>query len=95
MINSLLFVLGILLAIRAIAACYGVIDLWYCWRSHWYKVLARISLWLLLICTAVVFSGPEYRAALIYGLLFFSIFHFLIYWVGQLLRIKLEKHNSQ
>ena len=85
MIDFLLFLLGVHLCTRLIAACYGIVDLWYCWRQYWYKTVGKILLWSAIIIVIGLLAAPAHHIAFLAGLAFFVIFHIVIYWVGQLL----------
>jgi hypothetical protein len=85
MIDLLLFLLGIHLCIRLISSCYGIFDLWYCWRQHWYKVLAKISIRLAVIVLIGLLSTPVHHLAFLAGIGFFALFHITAYWIGQLI----------
>lgn len=91
MIDLLLFLLGVILCTRLIAACYGIVDLWYCWKDYWYRALGKILLWTTIIVVIGLLSAPLYHVAYIAGLTFFAIFHISIYWVGQLITYYLQK----
>jgi len=90
-IDSLLFLLGVLLCTRLIAACYGIIDLWYCWRQFWFRVFVKIAILVALIVAVGQLSAPSHQIAFLAGLIFFALFHVAIYWVGQLIRHLIER----
>ena len=85
MIDFLLFLVGVHLCTRLIASCYGIVDLWYCFRQYWYKLLGKILLWSAIIVVIGLLAAPVHHIAFMAGLAFFAIFHIVIYWVGQLL----------
>ncbi len=85
MIDVLLFLLGVHLCTRLIAACYGIVDLGYFWRQYWYRTLGYILLWSSIVVAVGLVATPAHHTAYIAGLAFFAIFHIVIYWVGQLL----------
>ena len=85
MMDVLLFLLGVHLCTRLIAAFYGIVDLWYCWRQYWYRPLLNILLWSAIVAAVGLITMPAHHTAYIAGLAFFTIFHIVIYWVGQLL----------
>ena len=45
MIAALLFLLGVYLAIRTIAALYRILDLWYVIHAAWWRVLREVAGW--------------------------------------------------
>lgn len=90
MIDFLLFLVGVHLCTRLIAACYGIVDLWYCWKQYRYRSLGKILLWAIIIIAIGLLAAPVHHVAYIAGLAFFAIFHITIYWVGQLIRHQLQ-----
>jgi hypothetical protein len=82
-IDLLLFLLGVHLCTRLIAACYGIVDHWYCIRQYWHRSLGSILLWSVIILAFGYIATPTHQTAYIAGLAFFAIFHIVIYWVGQ------------
>jgi hypothetical protein len=84
-IDFLLFLLGVHLCTRLIAACYGIVDLWYCWRQYWHQMLGNILLWAAIVAGVGLIAAPVHHTAYMAGLAFFVVFHIVIYWVGQLL----------
>jgi hypothetical protein len=85
MIDFLIFLLGVHLCTRLIAACYGIVDLWYCREQYWDRMLGKILLWFTIIGAVGFLTAPMHHAAFIAGLACFAIFHIVVYWVAQLL----------
>ncbi len=93
MMQILLFLLGIHLAMQLIAACYGLVDLWYCIDRHLLRVLTRILFWGATVALLDFWLTVGYQTWFQAGILFFAVFHVVIYWFGQLLRALLEKSS--
>jgi len=90
MIQLLLFLLGIHLAMQFIAACYGLVDLWYCIDKYLQRVIGKILAWGILILLLNFWLVGGYQTSFQAGLVFFTLFHIIIYWIGQALRILLQ-----
>ena len=78
-----LFLLGVYLSIRSIAALYRVIDLWYSIRTMWPTVVRGVLVWAG-GTAALAWQLPEAeRRFLIWGLAAYVLFYlgtFLIVW---------------
>lgn len=62
------FVLGVYLAIRMIAALYGIIDVWHLMAKAWPRVVADIVIWVAATGIIAWLMHGTYRSALIWGL---------------------------
>lgn len=68
LISTALFLLGIYLAIRVLAALHRIIDLWYTIRTMWPRVLRGLLVWCGGSIALVLALSERYRAALLWGL---------------------------
>ena len=66
--KSLVFLLGMSLCVQVLAALYGIIDLWYAFRSAYLKVARRLLIWS--FAAMVVWRLlPEFlRSAFVWGM---------------------------
>ncbi|MBI4421722.1 MAG: hypothetical protein HY560_12930 [Gemmatimonadetes bacterium] len=77
--NVVLFALGIYLSIRAIAACYRVIDLWYAIRTAYPRVLRGLLGWGGTIVGTAALLGHHQRSVFLSGLLAFLVFYLSLF----------------
>ena len=77
-INATLFVLGMYLSVRVVAALYRVIDLWYTIGTAYPKVVRGIVVWVGLSIAIAALLGEHYRQAFFWGFVVFII----LYTVG-------------
>lgn len=63
----LVFIIGLVLGIRLLAALYGVVDQWYAIRTAWPVVLRRIMLWSVLVAVVWLVSG-RHRMVFLLGM---------------------------
>ncbi len=66
LIKIVVFLLGIYLSMRMIAALYGIIDLWYRIKRAYPKVIRGILIWGILTTYMIIFLG-QYRRAFLWG----------------------------
>jgi len=85
MMTLLLFILGIVLATRLVAALYGIVDLAYAWSNYWLPISARIVFWIIGAIGIYLLCPAPYHLAFGAGIAFFVVFHCCIYWVGKIL----------
>lgn len=67
-VTALVFIAGLLLGIRLLAALYGPIDLWYTIRTAWPVVLRRIVGWTGLTVVVLLLLGGEWRQVFLAGM---------------------------
>ncbi len=72
------FVLGIYMAIRMIAAFYGIIDYWFTIKTAYLKVLQRIIGWGMITAALILLFG-HYRKAFLWGMATFGIIYILTF----------------
>jgi hypothetical protein len=80
---ALIFVAGILLGIRLVAALYAPIDLWYTIRTAWPVVVRRVVGWSATTAAALLLlpaGGP--RWALVAGMGLYLIVHLGTWFVA-------------
>ncbi len=76
LIKIMVFIAGILLSMRLVAALYRIIDLWYAIATEFPGVIGRILFWgAPTIALAVLLTGS--RVAFLWGLAAFPIFYLL------------------
>jgi hypothetical protein len=76
--DVVLFVLGVYLSIRAIAALYGIIDLWYTIGTAWPRVVGRLIGWGGMIALIAVLLGDQ-RRVFFSGFVAFLIFYLSLF----------------
>lgn len=74
-INTAVFVLGMYLSVRVVAALYRIIDLWYTIGTAYPKVIRGIVGWVGLSIAIAALLGEHYRQAFAYGFVAFLIFY--------------------
>lgn len=79
-----LFLLGMYLSMRAIAASYRVLDLWYTIGTEYPTVFRGLLGWGGTSVAIAVLLGPHHRNALLCGLLAFLFFYLGLYGVRHL-----------
>ena len=67
-IKIVLFILGIYLSMRMIAALYGIIDLWYTIKTAYPRVIRGILFWGIITTCMLMFLG-QYRYIFLWGLM--------------------------
>lgn len=72
--DAALFLLGMYLSIRLIAACYRVVDLWYTIRTAYPSVLRGIPGWAGGTLAVAALLGDRHRPALVWGLAAYVLF---------------------
>jgi len=78
LVKVFVFVFGIYLAMRVIAAFYGVIDYWFTIKTAYLKVLQRIIGWGAITVVLTLLSG-QYKKAFLWGMAAYVIFYLLTY----------------
>ena len=84
LISTALFLLGVYLSIRVIAALYGIIDLWYTMGTAYPKVVRGILGWGGTSAAIAVLLGDHHRKAFLWGLLAFLLFYLSLYGLRHL-----------
>ncbi len=81
------FLLGMALAVQWVGVVFGIIDLWYRFRSAYWLVLRRILVWSIVVTAAALLAGPLYRPVFLWGIAAYGIFITLFFWLGKILGI--------
>ena len=81
LISAALVLLGAHLALRAIAALYRIIDLWYAIGKHWPTVLRGILGWGGAMVATAVLLPDTFRAAFLWGAIGFVAFYLGLYLI--------------
>ena len=77
-IKVLVFILGIYISMRMIAALFGIIDLWYTMKTAYPRVIRGILVWgIITTCLAMVLG--QYRYAYLWGLMAYVFIYLLSY----------------
>lgn len=84
LVDVALFLLGMYLSMRAIAASYRVLDLWYTIGTEYPTVFRGLLGWGGTTVAIAVLLGPHHRNAFLYGLLAFLLFYLGLYGVRHL-----------
>ena len=77
-IKIVVFIVGIYLSMRVIAAFYGIIDLWYTIKTAYPRVILNILVWSAITTSLVVLLG-NYRRAFLWGLLTYVLIYLFSY----------------
>ncbi len=88
-----LFLLGTYLSIRAIAALYRVIDLWYTIRTAWAKVLRGILGWCGGAVAIALLLPDRYRPAFLWGLAGYLSFYLAAFLLLHLVIPRIASRN--
>lgn len=75
LIWAALFLLGIYLAIRVLAALHRIIDLWYAFRTAWRTVLRGLAVWCGGTLALVLVLPAHYRPALLWAMAAYLSFY--------------------
>lgn len=78
-VPALCFLLGFYVAIRALAAVYGIPDRWYAIRAHAPAVLARVVVWCGLVAVAPLALPAEPSRAFLGGAAAYLTLYLAIY----------------
>jgi hypothetical protein len=84
-IKIALFVLGMYLSVRVVAALYRIIDLWYTIGTAYPKVIRGIVGWVGLSIAIAALLGEHYRQAFAWGFVLFVIFYPVTVFLSKLL----------
>jgi hypothetical protein len=82
------FILGVYLSIRLIAALYGILDLWYTIRTAYPKIIRGILGWGILIVAIGLILNSHYRSPFLWGIVAFLAFHVGFIWLNKLLALR-------
>jgi len=77
-IKIVVFILGIYLSMRMIAAFYGIIDLWYTIKTAYHRVIRSILVWGIITACMIMFLG-QYRYAFLWGIAVYIFIYLLSY----------------
>jgi hypothetical protein len=78
-----LFVLGVYLSMRLLAALYRVVDVWYAIDRDWPGVVRGLALWCATTAAVAGLLPPAYRPALFWGLAAYLAFFLALYVVRE------------
>lgn len=84
-IKIAVFVLGMYLSLRLVAALYRIIDLWYTIGTAYPKVIRGIVGWVGLSIAIAALLGGQYRQAFAWGFVVFLIFYPVNVFLSKLL----------
>ncbi len=74
-IKIIVFLFGMIICVQLIAALYGIIDLWYTFRTEYQKVIRRILIWSVLTIAIAWLLGNQLRPAFLWGLVGYFVFY--------------------
>jgi hypothetical protein len=74
-IKIIVFLFGMIICVQLIAALYGIIDLWYTFRTEYAKVIRRILIWSVLTIAIAWLLGNQLRPAFLWGLVGYFVFY--------------------
>ena len=78
-IKIIVFLFGMSICVQVIAALYGIIDLWYTFRTEYPKVIRRILTWSVLTIAIAWLLGNQLRPAFLWGLAGYVVFYPIAY----------------
>lgn len=84
-INTAVFVLGMYLSVRLVAALYRIIDLWYTIGTAYPKVIRGIIGWVGLSVAIAALLGEHYRQVFVWGFVAFLILYPVSIFLSKLL----------
>ena len=84
LVDVALFLLGMYLSMRAIAASYRVLDLWYTIGTEYPTVFRGLLGWGGTTVAIATLLGRHHRGALLFGLLAYLLFYLSLYGVRHL-----------
>ncbi len=85
LLDAALFVLGLYLSLRALAACYRVLDLWYTIRTAYPAVIRGLVVWLGSTALLTLWLRGSHRTAFVAGLVAYFAFHLSLYGLRYLM----------
>lgn len=94
-IKIALFLLGIYLSGRIIAALYGIIDLWYTIKTAYPKVIRSIVGWSAIAGAVAWLIDTRYCPAFLYGLAAFAIWYVGSFWLTQILINRIRQREKR
>jgi len=86
-IKVVVFILGIYLSMRMIAAMYGIIDYWYTIKTAYPVVIKRIVGWSVITLFLIILLG-NYRQAFLWGMLSYGFIFLISYFPAKLLLMR-------
>jgi hypothetical protein len=90
-IKIIVFLFGMSICVQLVAALYGIIDLWYTFRTEYPKVIQRILIWSVLTIAIAWFLGNQLRPAFLWGLAGYVVFYPIAYSGLKLLTIRNQR----
>ena len=78
-LNVILFLFGMCLCVQVLAACYSIIDLWYCIGSEYPRVIRRILVWCAPVVAIAWLLGDRFRPAFLWGLGAYVVIYLFTY----------------
>lgn len=73
LVGTLVFVAGLVIAIRWLAAVHAIVDLWYTMRTAWRGVSVRVIGWSAVAVATFLVVGDRNRTPLLAGMAFHGI----------------------
>jgi len=78
-IKIIVFLFGMCVCVQLVAALYGIIDLWYTFRTEYPKVIRRILIWSVLTIAIAWLLGNQLSPAFLWGLAGYVVFYPIAY----------------
>ncbi|HWP37438.1 MAG TPA: hypothetical protein VNL18_07795 [Gemmatimonadales bacterium] len=75
----LVFVLGMHLSLRTVAACYRIIDLWYTIRTEYPRVIRDILRWVAVTGALIMVLPDDLQRSLLWGAGSFVVLYLSLY----------------
>jgi hypothetical protein len=94
LISAALFLAGMYLAIRVLAALHRIIDLWYTMRTAWPKVVRALLVWCGGTVALALILPAHYRAALLWGLATYLAFYLGVFALWHLVVPRLTSRRA-
>jgi hypothetical protein len=93
LIKVFVFLLGIYMAMRIVAAFYGIIDLWFTFKTAYLKVFQRIIGWSIITSLLILFFG-HYKKSFLWGMAAYGIFYILTFLLIRISLIREVKSSG-
>ncbi len=78
-IKIIVFLFGMCICVQLVASLYGIIDLWYTFRTEYPRVIRRILTWSILTIAIAWLLGDQLRPAFLWGLSGYVVFYPIAY----------------
>ena len=89
LIQTVMFLLGMVLCVQWVAALFGLVDCRYAAKTLYPRVIRNILVWSGIIVLVTLLAGDAHRSAFLWGVAVFPFFHVASFAGGKaLIRLK-------